>query len=69
MRLIQKDEGIGCSWKAIIKRSKDSSIEQFQWATVWAGPEHIYFGHDAKSNLQVSQRIVQDEKSVSNESR
>ncbi len=28
------------------------------WASVWDGPEHIYFGHDHQRGLQVCTRIT-----------
>ncbi|TMW63016.1 hypothetical protein Poli38472_005634 [Pythium oligandrum] len=31
---------------------KPSDSEVVQWATQWKGPQHIYFGHDAKAGLQ-----------------
>lgn len=36
-----------CSYKATSKE-----MEGEPWATLWPGPEHVYFGHDAKRGLQ-----------------
>ncbi|DAZ98023.1 TPA: hypothetical protein N0F65_004513 [Lagenidium giganteum] len=38
-------------WDVFEKKPSPDSPAQ-QWATLWPGPIHVYFGHDAKAGLQ-----------------
>ncbi|GMF13179.1 unnamed protein product [Phytophthora lilii] len=57
MRFVQRDKaGDDTSpWKALEKKKfqSESGGEPQQWAKVWAGPRHVYFGHAAGAGLQV----------------
>lgn len=43
-----KRDSTGSKWTPIRKGSRDQEGgERVPWASVWPGPEHVYFGHDA----------------------
>lgn len=46
MRNVLMDNGIP-------KGIKDDQENCVPWASTWNGPDHVYFGHDAKRELQV----------------
>ncbi len=45
--LVPSQSVLGPAWKA---HAKDTA--GVAWAPVWDGPEHVYFGHDAKRTVQ-----------------
>lgn len=47
MRDLTYDEAKVC-WRGLKKPQSDS----IPWGSKWAGPEHVYYGHDARRKLQ-----------------
>lgn len=55
MRFLERQEGSTIDeikWKALEKCEIENEATSL-WAKQWKGPEHVYFGHDAKRGLQV----------------
>ncbi|CAH1800924.1 unnamed protein product [Owenia fusiformis] len=39
-------------YEGINTRGTEKTKQGMQWARLWSGPEHVYFGHDARRRLQ-----------------